>query len=190
MVSPARRVARITHHEVVFGDPETGADENFRQSFEFDPGGQARAFRQAMGYLEEGLGDSAADLGAIVLVSVSILPQTRRRGSLSELSANQQKRYRGSRQAKEEARQHAVSLEEWYQIAPDLLAFRGHAPHRPVKTSYVGVAYNTYIANETPTGKAAPEKSKRELSQGVKQAYKRRKRNERRRAAYAARKGR
>ncbi len=131
MVSDTPRVARFTSEQRVYG-AAAFTDENKRYTFDFDPGGENKAFRDAVQYLEDGLGSSAPDLGGIQLVSVSILPRTRR-GSWKELSAGQRKRYAASRKAQEEARQHAVSIERWYEIAPDLKAFRGHAGQRPVK---------------------------------------------------------
>lgn len=186
MVSDAQRVARFIVTRRVYGAAAFN-DENKRATFDFNPGEQEKAYRDAVRYLEDGLGSSAEDLGGIQLVSVSVLPRTRRR-TWEELSPSQAKRYAGSRQAQNEARQHGVSVERWYEIAPDLKSFRGHAPERPVKAVYLGIAYVTYIDQVTPTGKAAPDKSAQELSAGVRQAYRRRKANERRREAYAARK--
>jgi hypothetical protein len=189
MVSDTQRVARFTRHSLVYGTPAAVSEENRRQTFDVKDGDEEAAFRQALRYLEDGLGSSAADLGAIVRVSVSVLPQTRRR-NWSELSPNQQKRYAGSRQAKEEARQHGATVQEWYKLAPDLKAFRGHARGRPPKVVYLGQSYVTYIAESTPTGRDAPDKTPRELSKGPKDAWRRRKRNERRRERYAAAKAR
>ena len=189
MVPDAPRVARFERHTLVFGTPAAISDENRRQTFDIDRDDPEKARRDAQAYLEDGLGTSAEDLGAIVRVSVSVLPQTRRR-NWSELSPNQQKRYAGSRQAKEEARQHGATVQEWYKLAPDLKAFRGHARGRPPKVVYLGQSYVTYIAESTPTGRDAPDKTPRELSKGPKDAWRRRKRNERRRERYAAAKAR
>ena len=178
MVPDAPRVARFERHTLVFGTPAAISDENRRQTFDIDRDDPEKARRDAQAYLEDGLGTSAEDLGAIVLVSVSVLPRTRRR-SWAELSPNQKKRYAGSRQAKEEARQHGATVEEWYELAPDLKAFRGHARGRPPKVVYLGQAYVTYIAQDTPTGRDKPDKTPRELSKGPKDAWRRRKRNER-----------
>ncbi len=184
MVSGTQPVARFTRHERIFGHAPIN-DENRRQTYDIDRDDPQDALRKAHRYLEDALGTSAEDLGAIVLVSVSVLPRTRRR-SWAELSPRQKARYAGSRQAKEEARQHGATVEEWYELAPDLKAFRGHAAGRPVKGVFVGQSYVTYIAKDTPTGRDAPDKTPRELSKGPKDAWRRRKRNERRRERYAA----
>lgn len=97
-------------------------------------------------------------------------PKPKRGTMASTLSPSQLKRYRGSRQAKAEAEAHGMSLEQWYRVAPDLKAFRGHAPTRKKREGETNeqykariddggeVAFAVYIARDSDVAASAPSK--------------------------------
>ncbi len=120
---PAAEARRRT----VEGNPEVARlDENYRTT--------AATLDDARWYVgDAGLTDQP-DLWAIVAMpragSAASPRYRRRRRSIDDLSPSQRKRYLGSKQAQEEARAYGMTIENWYEQAPDLKAFRGHAPER------------------------------------------------------------
>lgn len=66
----------------------------------------------------------------------------RRRRSIDDLSDDQRSRYLGSSQAKAEAEAHNLDVRTWYEVAPDLKSFRGHAPERRQRP---GESYDAWI---------------------------------------------
>ena len=116
--TPAQASRRL-----IAGSPEAVSDDNFRSQFD--------TLGQAEGYLHETGLDRTPELFAIVTVPVrreSARRWSPRRPGLDSLSVPQANRYRASRVAQAQAQAHGVDIETWYRVAPNLRAFRGHAP--------------------------------------------------------------
>lgn len=114
---------------LVAGSAEAISDSNFRAQF--------GTIDEAYGYIASAGLLEVPELWAIVTVPVrrrvgaeEVARWSPRRESLDDLDEATARRYRRSRVAQAEAAAHGVDLDTWYQVAPDVRAFRGHAPER------------------------------------------------------------
>lgn len=114
---------REVSRELVAGSADVVAVENLRQTF--------LSLEEAREYVRGAGFDLSADraLYAIVRTTYAEMPHTRRR-PMADLAPSTRRRYLASRQAQAEARAHGMTVEAWYERAPDLRAFRGHARGR------------------------------------------------------------
>ncbi len=127
--------------QLVQGNPAAVQDENFRYKFPTEEAARyylAEPFPEILD-LPRGV-PLFFVIWCITRQATGVTRWTKRR-SLSE-SPTTRKNYLASGRAKEEARLNGVSTtEEWYQVAPDLLAFRRKAPAR----QFSQIWYCTYI---------------------------------------------
>ena len=155
---------REVSRELVAGSWSAVSIENLRQSF--------MTREQALAYVREVWADLrvSRSLYAVVRYTYAALPHTRR-GSWDALSPATRKRYAASRQAKEEARAHGLTVEQWYSRAPDLRAFRGHARGRPSSAAFPRDSnFTVYIVRDYRNTGQSPAV----LSARTKRAYRQR----------------
>lgn len=195
---------RDAERRIVAGTPEAATrDENFRYVF--------ATVEEARGYVDSAGLEELPEAWAIEAVpSRRVQREGRRvqyrvqRPALSHLSKAQQRRYLGSRQAREEAEAHGMTIREWYRRAPDLKAFRGHAPERRRRVGesiedyaerlglLAPFEYAVYISrNYEHTGSQSERRRERATSRRVKRiAAQRRARREGQNGGTAAARGR
>jgi len=96
-----------------------------------------------------------------------------RRRSLEDLSPNTRRDYLGSSRAKEEARMNGFSVIRWYEVAPDLKAFRRKAPARRFTSIDLGATptWRVYVSRDSSL---LPSTSRSQMSAAVKAAWRRR----------------
>lgn len=129
---PTRAQAR---RGLVAGSAEAAVGENYRYT--------AMDLDTAESYIFDDVGfdrEEEAQMFAIVETAGGV-PRTPRR-SLADLSASTRRNYLGSRAAQQEAALHGMTAAEWYEVAPDVKAFRRKAGPR----EFSEPVYHVYIA--------------------------------------------
>lgn len=128
---------------LIAGNKDVVEDNNFRGG-----GGESPILEQVQLYIEDVVGplemDSRGQKIWAITWEMSDVKFTRRR-NLKDLSANTRRDYLGSQRAKDEAALHGMTVERWYQYAPDLKAFRRKAPAR----FFGRGVYRAYISRDT-----------------------------------------
>ena len=121
---PPEPVRREVERTLVAGDWSAVSPDNFRYRFGTES--------QARGYITETIGFRITDtfLFAILRVRFALLFPTANRKGWDQLAPSTRRNYLASRAAQSEAQAHAMTVEQWYAVAPDLKAFRRKARGR------------------------------------------------------------
>ena len=117
-------VRREVERTLVRGSWDAVEPDNFRQNFPDQDQAEDYVFN------EVGFDPEDTFLYAIVRVRFESLRATGNRRGWDRLSPQTKKDYLGSSAAQSEAKRHAMSVPQWYEVAPDLKAFRRHAKGR------------------------------------------------------------
>lgn len=158
--------------EVVWGNPRVPSEENFRHATLRTNAQDAR--QDAIEYILSAFGDEelGETMGAVVRRDVHV--GTRRR-ALADLSDATRRNYLGSRQAQVEAAAHGMSVEAWYEAAPNLGAFRRKRDAQrfePRTFAHYETWYLVYITREyLEGGPVAPADLPSRLSQATRTAW-------------------
>jgi hypothetical protein len=162
------QVRREVARELVAGSWDAVEPDNFRSIFP--------AYSQAEGYVTQDVGFMLGDtfLYAIVRVRFSLLRPTANRRGWDKLKPETRRNYLASKAAQREAQYHQLSVPEWYEVAPDLKAFRRHAKGRTGAESSTGGAQEFFVYIARDYRMTLGNEDALRISAGVREAHARR----------------
>lgn len=141
---PDGGVRRETERSLVAGSWDAVEPDNFRVTFPDE--------RMARDYVFEVVGFRQQDtfLYAILRLRFDTFNRITNRKGWDQLSAQTRHDYEASRAAQLEAQYHQMTVRQWYEVAPDLKAFRRKAQGRsgPETVTNRSVEFAVYIARK------------------------------------------